>query len=148
MNLFESPNRKKTKPKRRCKNPYRAFYTSARIGLNGFQPSFCGQIHLPIGKMKGKADRDRIRNAGIPTVIFKRAVKQANFLQPLLKPLPYFSRNRQFEKAGMGKPSPRNRKLRKRKSPWLQKSEASAQRESSSSIPQGKFPPAVRTFLR
>ena len=34
------------------------------MGLGGFQPSFCRYIHRNFCKIKGKADQDRIKNAG------------------------------------------------------------------------------------
>ena len=60
------------------KNPKEFFNIPDDIGLDGFQPSFCRNIHRNFYKMEGKTDQDPIKNAEIPTDIL-RAVKNIEF---------------------------------------------------------------------
>ena len=53
------------------KNPKEFFNIPDDIGFDGFQPSFCRNIHRNFHKMKGITYYDPIKNPGISTGIFE-----------------------------------------------------------------------------
>ena len=52
-----------------------SFEHPADIGLGGKMPPFCRDINRITIEYSGKNDRDRVKNAGIPTGIFKGCPK-------------------------------------------------------------------------
>ena len=61
------------------KNSERFFNIPDDIGLDGFQPSFCRNLHRNFYKMEGKTDQDPIKNAEIPTDILRGCKKHRVF---------------------------------------------------------------------
>ncbi len=60
-----------------------SFEHPADIGLGGKMPPFCRDINRITIEYSGKNDRDRVKNAKIPTDILKGCPKTSSFWQPL-----------------------------------------------------------------
>ena len=65
------------------KNSKLSFEHPADIGLGGKKPPFCRPKTEKVKTIGGKTDQDRIKNAGFPTGIFERLLKNIAFFNSL-----------------------------------------------------------------